>query len=222
MKYYPIFLNLRGRRCAVVGGGRVAERRVRTLLQAGADVRVISPDVTPGLAQLAAKKRIDFTRRAYRNGALARAKGGAPVLVFAATNDPAAQRVIRRDAEAVGALVNAADDLASSHFLVPASFSQGDLQVAITTSGASPALARAIRLQLRKTFGRDFRGYLRVLRSARKRVLKTIPSQRKRARIYRHLTSGLADLPRATGANRARVRLAKLVRRVREKVAVGT
>ena len=76
MRYYPIFLDLRGRRCAVVGGGRVAERKVRALLRAGASVHVISPAVTPRLALLAARKKIQLTRRAYRPGDSGRPDSG--------------------------------------------------------------------------------------------------------------------------------------------------
>src|ERR1019366_5250716 len=163
MRYYPIFLDLRGRRCAVVGGGPVAERKVKALLRAGANVHVISPSVTPRLVLLAARKKILLTPRAYRTGDLegpastrtADSRAGRPTLVFAATNSPAAQRAVRKDAEALGVPMNASDDAKESGFIVPASFAQGDLLVAISTSGASPALARQLRRQLQLTLGRE-------------------------------------------------------------------
>ena len=193
MRYYPILLDLRGRRCVVVGGGRVAQRKVLSLLRAGASVHVISPSLTPRLAVLAGKKKIGLTARAYREGDLATlAHGTAPSLVFAATSDPQAQREVRKEAEEIGALVNVASERDLSSFLVPASFTQGDLQVAISTSGASPALARTLRRQLQQTLGRDYRSYLRFMRDARRRVLETVPDERQRARVFRQLTGAAA------------------------------
>ncbi len=120
MRYYPIYLDLHGRSCTVAGGGPVAERKVRTLLRAGANVHVISPEVTPRLALLAARKKIQLTSRAYRTGDLegtsSKSDGqnpGRPTLVFAATNSPSAQALIRRDAGALGVPVNIASDARS-------------------------------------------------------------------------------------------------------------
>jgi precorrin-2 dehydrogenase/sirohydrochlorin ferrochelatase len=197
MRYYPIFLDVRGRRCAVVGGGRVAERKVKALLRAGASVHVISPEVTPQLAQLAARKKIDLTPRAYRSsdlGGPAEARGKRPrgvLLVFAATDNPEAQKAVRKDAEKIGALVNAADDARTSDFIVPASFAQGDLQVAISTSGASPALARRLRQQLQLTLGREYRACLQFLREARKQVIANVPDEAQRTKIFRKLSGAL-------------------------------
>jgi precorrin-2 dehydrogenase / sirohydrochlorin ferrochelatase len=197
MRYYPIFLNLKGRPCVVVGGGPVGERKVRTLLRAGASVYVISPEVTPRLALLAARKKIQLTSRVYRSGDLEKiysTKGDGqkdsvrPVLVFAATNSRPAQELIHKDAETLGIPVNVADDAEESGFIVPATFSQGDLQVAISTSGASPALARQLRRRLQLTLGREYRGYLKFLREARKQVISTVPDEAQRAKIFRQLT----------------------------------
>jgi precorrin-2 dehydrogenase/sirohydrochlorin ferrochelatase len=196
MRYYPIFLDLRNRCCTVVGGGHVAERKVQTLLGAGASVRVISPAVTPRLALLAARKKIQLTPRAYRPGDLegpapADAEGHAgvrSVLVFAATGSSETQKAVRQAAAAIGALVSAADDARESDFIVPASFAQGDLLVAISTSGASPALARRLRRQLQLTLGSEYRAYLRLLREARKHVMETVPTEAERAKIFRQLS----------------------------------
>lgn len=192
MRYYPVFLNLRGRRCIVVGGGNVAERKVRALLRAQADVRVVSPELTARLAQLATAGAIQVVRRRYRKGDLTgRAHRIAPLLVFAATNDLAVQQGVRKDAEAIGALVSLADDREHSTFLVPASFARGDLQVAISTSGASPALARSLRRRLQAMLGREYEAHLRFLRAARAEVLESVPRQKERARVFRRLVAGL-------------------------------
>jgi len=210
MQYYPIFLDLRGRRVVVVGGGKVAERKVRGLVRAQATVRVISPRLTPRLALLAAKKKVAVTARAYRKRDLKRA-----TLVFAATNDPATQRAVRRDAEVAGAFVNLADNPRDSSFLVPTSFSQGDLLVAISTSGASPALARRLRKQLQATVGNDYRAYLRFMREARQQVMELIPNQQQRARIFRKLAAGLgADWIRTGKPSQAPGEVQKLLRKL--------
>jgi len=149
MRYYPIFLDVRGRRAFVVGGGKVAERKVRKLLRAGATVRVISPELTPGLDRLRLQKKIQVRRRRYRQGDIrAGAHRDAPFLVFAATDDPAAQRAVRKDAHAAGVLVNVADNASDCDFIVPALFTRGNLHVAISTSGTNPGLARLLRQQL--------------------------------------------------------------------------
>jgi precorrin-2 dehydrogenase/sirohydrochlorin ferrochelatase len=191
MRYYPIFLDLRGRPCVVVGGGEVAERKVSALLRAAAQVRVISPELTARLARLAAQKKISVARRHYRKGDLKRA-----FLVFAATDDPTTQRAVRADAQAAGTLVNVADDREHSAFLVPASFARGDLHVAISTSGASPALARLLRQQLQARLGREYRAHVRWLREARKKVLKSVPTQKERARMFRKLVANLSKIKR--------------------------
>ena len=175
----------------------MAERKVRALLRAGAGVHVISPAVTPRLALLATQKKIELTRRRYRPADLverASAKKAGPsrarlTLVFAATNSPETQKAVRLDAERLGAMVNVADDARDSDFIVPASFAQGDLQVAVSTSGSSPALARQLRRQLQRTLGSEYRAYLRFLRKTRKYVMATVPDKVQRAKIFRRLAA---------------------------------
>jgi precorrin-2 dehydrogenase/sirohydrochlorin ferrochelatase len=160
-------------------------------------VHVISPAVTPRLALLAARNKIQLTPRRYRSTDLegpestpaAGPLGNRITLVFAATNSPETQRAVRKDAEQIGALVNTADDARESDFIVPASFAQGDLLVAISTSGASPALACRLRRQLQATLGHEYRGYLRFLREARKQVMATVPDKAQRAKIFRQLSA---------------------------------
>ena len=122
-------------------------------MRAGATVRVISPELTRGLARLAEQKKIGVMRRRYRKGDIAvggvrRVADDAPFLVFAATNDAAAQRAVRKDAAAAGALVNLANSAEDSDFIVPASFTSGNLHVAISTSGTDPGLSRLLRQRL--------------------------------------------------------------------------
>ncbi len=143
MGYYPAFLELTGRRCLVVGGGPVAERRVDGLLAAGATVTVVSPTLTAALAAHAAAGRITHERRGYRPGDVAGFD-----LAFAATDTGDVNGAVAAEARRHGVWVNAADDPARCTFILPALVRRGDLTVAVATGGTSPALARAIRDEL--------------------------------------------------------------------------
>jgi precorrin-2 dehydrogenase/sirohydrochlorin ferrochelatase len=149
--YYPVCLNLAGRRCIVIGGGQVALRKVGTLVEHGAAVEVISPEPCPGLIELAAQGKIRLTHARYHRGAL-----GSALLVVAATDDRAANRSVADDARASGVLINSVDDPDASDFIVPASFSRGDLTIAISTAGRSPALARRMRAKLEAEIGEPY------------------------------------------------------------------
>ncbi len=140
MGYFPVLLDLTGRRCLMVGGGPVAERRITGLLAAGARVTVISPRTTPTLAALAAEGRIELESRGYREGDLAGAD-----LAFVATDAGEVNMAVAREARERGVWVNAADDPAHCTFILPAVVRRGDLTVAVATGGSSPALARAVR-----------------------------------------------------------------------------
>ena len=184
MKYYPIFLNLRERRCVVVGGGPVAERKARGLVAAGAKVRLISPEGTVPLARLAARKKLTLRRRRYRKGDL---KGS--FLVFAATDDRKVQEAVAREAREVRALLNSADDPKGSDFLVPARFSRGRLQAAISTGGSSPALAKLLRQQLDTLLEKGISARLASLSKLRQQLKSSIPKQIGRARVHRFLAA---------------------------------
>jgi len=141
--YYPVFLDVTGRNCIVVGGGLVALRKAKTLLEHGARVSIVAPSICTGLEELASHGELDTISRDYRKGDL----GGA-VLVIAATGDRAVNAIVAGDARESGILVNAVDDPENCDFIVPSCVRRGDLTVAISTGGRSPALARKIRTQL--------------------------------------------------------------------------
>ena len=149
--YYPIFLSLQGKKCVVVGGGEVAFRKVERLLESGADVTVVSPTFDPGLAQLAKRKTIHPIQRNYRSGDL---KGAA--IVIAATDMKETNRKVAEEARKVKALVNVVDDPEPCDFIVPSFSRKGDLTIAVSTGGQSPALARKVRTRLEKTLGEDY------------------------------------------------------------------
>lgn len=186
MRLYAAFLNLENRKCVVVGGGRVGERKTITLVASGARVVVVSPELTPRLALWARKKRIQVRKRRYRRGDL---RGAA--LVFAVTNDREVQRSVAAESRRVRALVNLADDPEGSAFLVPATFQHGEVRVAVSTSGASPALARFLKQRLQSALGRDYRKALSTLRRAREHARRTMPSQQDRSRFFRQLAASV-------------------------------
>lgn len=172
MKYYPAFLNLKDKPCIVIGGGEVAERKIKALLDAEASVTVISPELTPSLKELSKKGRIKHISRPYKRGDLEGA-----FLVIAATSDMEVNRDVYE--EASDRPVNVVDVPELCTFIVPSVIRKGDLTIAISTSGTSPALARAIREQLEETIPEEIAEVLDLLRSLRP-VLKGSPEILKR------------------------------------------
>ncbi len=149
--YYPIFLNISGKKCVVVGGGQVALRKVRTLLEHGASVEVISLDLCSELSQLAENREISVLQRSYRVGDLQDA-----VIAIVATNDSNTNLEVVREARRKAVLVNVVDDAESSDFITPSYMRRGDVTIAVSTAGRSPALARKIRTRLEKDFGDEY------------------------------------------------------------------
>jgi precorrin-2 dehydrogenase / sirohydrochlorin ferrochelatase len=149
--YFPVFLNIRRKKCVVVGGGEVAFRKVRMLLDSGANVTVISPVLHPDLFELADKKSIQVIRRSFKLGDL---KGA--FIVIAATDTKQINRKVAEEAGRVGALVNVVDNPEPSDFIVPSLLRRGDLTITISTGGMSPALAKKIRMRLEESFGEEY------------------------------------------------------------------
>ena len=146
--YFPAFLDLRRRRCLVVGGGPVGERKTRDLLDCGASVVVVSPTMTPGLAALVAAGLVVHRARRFRRWDV---RGCA--VVIAATGEAAVDAAVAAEARRRHALVNVVDAPAHCDFIVPSVLRRGPLQIAVSTGGRSPALAREIRRRLEPMFG---------------------------------------------------------------------
>ncbi|MGI9952944.1 bifunctional precorrin-2 dehydrogenase/sirohydrochlorin ferrochelatase [Moorellaceae bacterium AZ2] len=183
MGYYPLFLRLRGCPCLVVGGGTVGERKVRGLLQAGATVTVVSPRVTPRLAELARAGRIEWRPRRYRPKDL---RG--MVLVFVASGDRFVNSRIATHCRRAGIWVNVADSPQESTFLVPAVVRRGHLQIAVSTGGNSPALASLLKSRLEKDIGQEYGSFLNFLGELRPWLKEMFPdNQKKRSGAFRRL-----------------------------------
>lgn len=203
--YYPAFLNLQGVPCVVVGGGKVAERKVLSLLRSGARITVISPALTSALVKLEAAGKIRHKSRNYRNGDVKDA-----FLVIAATADEETNKKI---SEAAACLVNVADGQELANFIVPAVANRGGLSIAVSTSGASPALARSIRKEIEALYGRDVAGFLTFLRGLRAESQQGIPDRETRERFLKEAGSPeILSLLRVEGAGKAREAVLKKFR----------
>lgn len=165
MGYYPIFLDMTGRRSVVIGGGAVAERKVEGLLEVGASVTVISPALTPRLEAWATEGRIRHVPREYGPGDLAGFE-----LAFVATDDGAANAAVAKEGRAAGVWINAADDPAYCDFILPALLRRGELMVAVSTGGTSPALARAVREELEAHLTPDYAVLAEVVAEVRREL----------------------------------------------------
>jgi siroheme synthase-like protein len=165
MALFPLFVELAGRPCVVLGGGAVAERKVQALLEAGAVVTLVSPALSPALATLACAGRIRHVARPYVDGDLAGA-----ALAFAATDDGVVNAEVAREARARGVWVNAADDPAHCDAILPAVVRRGAVTVAISTGGASPALARAVRERLERALPQAYGPLAQAAAEARREL----------------------------------------------------
>ncbi len=174
--FYPAFIDLTGRRCLVVGGGPVGTEKTEKLLDAGADVRLVSPQVTPHLAGLVASGAIgDFHRRGYETSDL-----DGCLLVIAATSDADVNKGVWRDAEARTMLVNVVDVPHLCNFIVPSIMRHGELAVAVSTGGASPVVARAVRERIASEIGPEWGELVALMRQTReelKQRFTTMPSR---------------------------------------------
>ena len=184
MRYYPINLDIRDRRCLVVGGGAVGTRKVNTLLQCGADVTVISPRATAELLELAKAGTITLRKRGYHSDDLE-----GIFVVIGATDDENLNRQVSEDAEARNLLCNIADRPAVCNFILPSIVHRGDLVITISTSGKSPALAKNLRKTLERQFGDEYADLLKLMGAIRAELLR----QAHEPEAHKHLFNQLID-----------------------------
>ena len=166
MRYYPIHLDIQNTNCLVVGGGSVGTRKVITLLNCGARVTVVSPDISEQLRKLAVSPALTLQQRPYQTGDLADM-----FLVIGATDDETLNRQISRDAQQRSTLCNIADRPEICNFILPSIVQREDLVITISTSGRSPALAKKLRKSLEARFGEEYGVLLRLMGAIRKKLL---------------------------------------------------
>jgi len=176
MDLFPIMLKLQSKRCVVVGGGEIAAGKIGALLASGAEVAVIAPRATDSIQKQAREQKLAWTAREFTaddvNGAF---------LVVAATDSPSVNEAVFRACTERGVLCNVVDDPEHCDFYYPAVVRRGALQIAISTSGRSPALAHRLRVELEQQFGPEYADWLEHLGRERREILaRTMPSDEQR------------------------------------------
>jgi precorrin-2 dehydrogenase/sirohydrochlorin ferrochelatase len=170
---YPAFIKLAGRQCVVIGGGKVAARKVAMLLDCGARVRVISPAVVEEIAVLVESGAVEWVRRGFQKGDTAGA-----FLVVSATDDREVNAAVARECAARNVLLNVVDQPEFCSFYVPSVVRRGSLTIAVSTEGKSPLLARKIRERLEEIFPPAFGEFLAYLGAVREEVIARFPEQK--------------------------------------------
>jgi len=184
MKYYPIYLDIKNRNCLVIGGGSVGARKVLTLISCGANVTVVSLDATEKLHQLSNNGEIKLKERPFQTTDL-----DDRFLVIGATDNQELNLKIHAEAERRGLLCNIADRPKACNFILPSIVNRGDLIVAISTSGKSPAFAKKLRKQLEAEFGDEYAEFLNLMGAIRKKLL----SQDHESEAHKHLFEQLIE-----------------------------
>ncbi len=179
MKYYPICLDISNKRCTVIGGGEVAGRKVRRLLDCGARVAVVGRKITPELESLKKRGRIEHIASVYRTEHL-----DGSFMVIGATDSSRINGRIYRDAKEKGIPVNIVDDPRRCDFILPALFEQGDLAIAVSTAGKSPALARRLRMEMEGRYGHEYAILVRIMGILRERVARRGASSEENRKVF--------------------------------------
>ena len=188
--FFPVYLDIRGKRVLVVGGGMIAQRKITSLLECGAVVFVVSRELTPLVNQYREEGRIKIIGREYEKYLLDNI-----FMVIAATDDTQLNHQISQDSTARGLLINAVDQPEDCNFIFPSVLKRGDLVLSISTSGKSPALARKIRERLEHEFGNEYARLLNIMGGIRKEVLSWGLPQSKNSLLFKELIDG--PLPEA-------------------------
>jgi len=184
VRYYPVNLDIKNRPCLVVGGGDVGTRKVMTLLDCGALVTVVSLAVSNNLLNLAETGLVTLKKRAYVESDLNKM-----FLVICATDNETLNRQVSMDAKKLNMLCNVADRPEACNFILPALVKRGDLVIAVSTSGKSPAFAKKIRKDLEKQYGDEYARFLKLMGAVRKKLLST----KHEPEAHKHLFEELID-----------------------------
>ena len=203
-KYYPILLNIQDKKCLVVGGGNVAWRKVCSLKEAGARVTVVSPEFCPEMGKETGIERI---QQKYEEGFLHEV-----LVVIASTDDEEVNKKVYYDAVKRGILVNVVDRPEFCSFIVPATISRGDLNISISTGGASPALARNIRENLEKQFGDEYGEFAKLLSETRRKILSEISNESIRRDILQRIAGlDMLEIIKQKGIAEAKKKILRII-----------
>jgi precorrin-2 dehydrogenase/sirohydrochlorin ferrochelatase len=183
-------LDLKGKRCVVIGGGKVAQRKVTSLVKANAKVTVVSPDLTKSLRQMTARKKIHYINDYFKKKYVKEA-----FLVIGAANNPEVNHHVFEAASKVNKLVNIVDSPDKCNYIVPSVIKRGDLLISVSTGGKSPALAKKIRKELEKQFGKAYGDFLSLMEELRQKVFAQFQHTKYRNKIFQALVdSEILDL----------------------------
>jgi siroheme synthase-like protein len=188
--YYPVYLEIRNQPCIVLGGGKIAEGKVEGLLAVEAQVKIISPELTPPLQSLADENKISYISRAYQAGDLTGA-----FMVICATDQPEINHQVWQEASANHQLVNVVDDTPRCNFIAPSILRNGDLTIAISTSGKAPALAVRLKERLQRELGNEYARFLELAGHLREPLARHTPDFATRKKLwYEIVDSGILDV----------------------------
>jgi siroheme synthase-like protein len=208
MKYYPLFLDIDGRECLVVGAGAVAARKARSLLRCGARVTVIGEKPVPALIQMSRRGLLLKQRRFLKSDVKQYA------LVFGATDDREVNSELSTLSRRRGMPVNIVDDPGQSSFIVPSMYHKGDLTVAVSTAGKSPAVARMAREEIGRRLGPHYAALAALLGTYRSRMMKMVPTGKERAKTWKRILA--SHVPELIGEGDRRGAAAEVKRQIAE------
>lgn len=189
MSLYPIYVDLKGKTCVVAGGGKVAERKISTLLKCGCKIVVIAPSITDKISKLADKNKIIWYERTLLQKDIKNC-----FLVIGATSDKKVNKEIYKFAEKNNKLVNVVDDPKLCNFIVPATLKKGPLYISVSTSGKSPVLAALIRDDLKNIYTKEYGKFLGLLGKFREEFKKNYKSEERKKIIKNILDEGAINL----------------------------
>jgi len=209
-KLFPVLIDIEGKKCVVFGGGSVAERKVKTLLEYGAKITLISPEITEKLKQFILEGKIEYLQREYRKGDTKDA-----FLVVPATSDSKINEKIAKEAKFLVNLVEKKkiNKLKAIIYTVPAIVEKGDLTIAISTE--FPALSKLLKEEIEKFYGKDFALYLKYLNKLRREIQKKIPDDKERQKIFKKIASKkTVSILKQKGFENAKEEIEKIINEV--------
>lgn len=205
--YYPVYIQLQGQPCVVIGGGKIAEGKVQGLLEAQASVTVIAPDLTPYLHELVQEKQITYLARSYQPGDLTGA-----FMVICATHQSEVNHQVWEEAIANRQLVNLVDDTPRCNFIAPSILRKGDLTIAISTSGKAPALAVRLKERYERELGPEYERFLQLAGELREPLARHIPDfETRKALWYELVDSEIFDVLARGDEDAARAIISRVV-----------
>ncbi len=203
-EFYPINLNVKGKKCVIIGGGKVAYRKACSLREAGAVTVVVSPEFCPEIVDEA---DLVLVKEAYDERFL----DGA-LLVIASTDDKTINQKVALDAGKRNIIVNVVDYPELCSFIVPSTISRGDLCISISTGGASPAVAKRIREELEGIFGSEYEGYLDLLNKMRDVAMSDVNDKAKRRKILQRLAGkDILEIVKIKGVKDAEAKMREII-----------